>query len=51
MKQLIKDSEISATILKLVDYGVTLPTALNLVLGEGTYEGLVDDLYAALKGA
>ena len=51
MKQLIKDSEISATILKLVDYGVTLPTALDLVLGEGTYEGLVDDLYKALREA
>ena len=51
MKQLIKDSEISATILKLVDYGVTLPTALDLVLGEGTYEGLVDELYSALRGA
>ena len=51
MKQLIKDSEISATILKLVDYGVALPTALDLVLGEGTYEGLVDNLYKALREA
>lgn len=51
MKQLIKDSEISGVILKLVDYGVSLPTALDLVLGEGAYEGLVDDLYKALRGA
>ena len=44
-----KRHAITAAILQLYFAGKPLPEALDQVLGAGTFDGLVDDLYTALR--
>jgi hypothetical protein len=46
-----KNQIISARILKLVAEGYDVRTALDEVLGKGTFEKLAGDLYDALRAA
>jgi len=45
-----KKTEISRRILAKVADGMTLPQALDAVLGAGQYDAIVSDLYHALRG-
>lgn len=47
--QAIKNAAISAKILAQVQAGAALPTAIDAVLGEGTYARLVGELYDELR--
>lgn len=42
-------SKISARILYHVANGMTLPSAIDAVLGAGTYSAIVTEVYAALR--
>lgn len=45
------NAKISARILAAMDTGLSLPEAVDAVLGAGTYDAIVTDTYNALKGA
>ena len=45
----IKNAKISKRILSQVNLGKSLPEAIDLVLGKGSYVKLVDELYAELR--
>lgn len=44
------NAKISEAIITGVRQGMTLPQAINAVLGEGSYESLASDIYDALRG-
>lgn len=44
-----KNAEISARILKLVAGGASVIDAIDTVLGNGTSEALISDLYSQLR--
>jgi len=44
-----KNSEISKKILELINYGASEQQAIDAVLGAGTYDKLVSDLYNSLN--
>jgi len=45
------NSKISARIVALVSGGMTLKSAVDMVLGAGTYDKIAADVYNALRGA
>ena len=45
-----KTAEISRRILATVGEGMTIPDALDAVLGAGRYDEIVSDLYHAMRG-
>ena len=47
--QELKNAEISDRIIRAVEGGMTVPQAVDLVLGVGTFERFAGELYDALR--
>ena len=49
MDQINKNAEISRRIMALVNFGIPVRTAVDTVLGAGTYDRIVGEIYDAMR--